>query len=378
MVVSMLHQFLVENRERLIVACREKVARRRAPLATQRELEFGIPVFLDQLAITMLRENPAESSNLDQERSSEPQEANLRAVASNHGNELLLSGFSVDQVVHDYGDLCQAITELAIEQDAEITNAEFRTLNRCLDNAIADAVAGFARSRDRFLADSNERTTNERLGFLAHEFRNLLNTATLAVAAIKQGTIGISGATGAVLDRSLKGLRDLCSKALVDVRVRAGVLGERERVRVKEFIDEARVAATIEAKAKNLELVVPEVDPNLFIAVDPQIVSGALANLLQNAFKFTKPESRVTLRAIESGDRIRIEVEDECGGLPLADPAELFRLFEQRGVDRTGFGLGLGISRRAVESNSGTLEVTNLPGRGCVFSISLPRAQPES
>src|SRR5581483_6885833 len=64
-------------------------------------------------------------------------------TAGRHGNELLLGGYTVDQVVHDYGDLCQAVTELALEENAAITTAEFRTLNRCLDNAIADAVTAF-------------------------------------------------------------------------------------------------------------------------------------------------------------------------------------------------------------------------------------------
>jgi len=54
--------------------------------------------------------------------------------------QLLQHGFTVDQVVHDYGDLCQAITKLAVDRGAAIQVEEFRTLNRCLDNAIADAV----------------------------------------------------------------------------------------------------------------------------------------------------------------------------------------------------------------------------------------------
>lgn len=65
-------------------------------------------------------------------------EMGLSAAA--HGKELLGRGFSVGQVVHDSGDLCQAITDLAVERDAPFSVDEFRTLNRCLDNAIADAV----------------------------------------------------------------------------------------------------------------------------------------------------------------------------------------------------------------------------------------------
>ena len=74
-----------------------------------------------------------------------------------------------------------------------------------------------------------------------------------------------------------------------------------------------------------------------------------------------------------TADRVRIEVEDRCGGLPAGDTEALFRPFEQRGGNRTGLGLGLSISRRSVEADGGVLSVRDLPGIGCVFTIDLPR-----
>jgi signal transduction histidine kinase len=195
----MLHEFLSSNREELVSRCRMKVAKRHAPRATERELEFGIPVFLTQLT-EILREESLGSSAESVSGPSKTAEHRIAIrigkTASIHGNELLLRGFTVDQVVHGYGDLCQAVTELAIEGNVLITNSEFQTLNRCLDNAIADAVSEFARERDRVIADASEQTLNERLGFLAHEFRNLINTTMLAVNVIKRGNVGIAGSTG--------------------------------------------------------------------------------------------------------------------------------------------------------------------------------------
>jgi hypothetical protein len=109
--------------------------------------------------------------------------------AAQHGRELLKLGFSVDQVVHDYGDLCQAITDLAYERDAPFLIDEFRTLNRCLDNAIADAVTEFSYQRDFAVADRQAIEMHERLGLFAHELRNFLQTATLAFTAAKAGTL---------------------------------------------------------------------------------------------------------------------------------------------------------------------------------------------
>ena len=293
--------------------------------------------------------------------------------AAQHGSELSRTGFTVDQVVYDYGDLCQAVTELAVEQGAPVTVDEFRLLNRCLDEAIADAVIEFGRQRDRFNTE-NVLAMNERLGFFSHELRNLVNTAILAVATMKKGSVGLGGATGALLDRSLIGLRDLIDRTLVDVRLTAGMPERRERVSVAEFIAEVQVATAMEAAARGLEFVVAPCANGLRIDGDRQILAAAVSNLLQNAVKFTRPHGRITLKAYAVDDRVLIDVEDECGGLPPGQDEEMFRPFEQHAGARTGLGLGLSISRRAVEANEGKLSVRSIPGRGCVFTVDLPKA----
>ena len=115
------------------------------------------------------------------------------------------------------------------------------------------------------------------------------------------------------------------------------------------------------------------VDGGLVVDADRQMLSSAIANLLQNAFKFTPPDGHVLLTARAAGDRIVIEVEDECGGLAEGKTEELFQPFQQRNGDKTGLGLGLSISRRGVEASGGKVRVRNLPGTGCVFTIDLPR-----
>jgi len=371
----MLHDFLSENRDELISRCRIKVGKRRAPRATERELLYGIPVFLTQLTEILQMESLHGIGSADTK--ARPGGTNgIEKTAGNHGEELWQTGFTVEQVVHNYGDLCQSVTELAIERKSPITNEEFQTLNRCLDNAIADAVSRFSHEHDRVMADANEHTMNERLGVLAHEFRNLINTAMLAVSAIKSGNVGVSGSTGAILDRSLKGLQTLCDQALVDVRLNAGILDHQERLLVSEFIEDAQMSASIDAKARGVDFIVHEVEPGLAIEGDRQILAGALANVLQNAFKFTKDGSRVSLKSFSLKDRILFEVEDECGGLPAGDSEELFKLFSQRNKDRSGLGLGLSISRRGIQANGGRLFVRNIPNKGCVFTIDLPKAAP--
>jgi signal transduction histidine kinase len=370
----MLYEFLNSNRETLIARCRLKVVKRRVPRATQRELEHGIPTFLDQLT-EVLREDSTDSND-GGTLTSAPRALHktMEKTASGHGDELLTAGFTVDQVVHDYGDLCQAVTELAIEHNTPITNREFQALNRSLDNAIADAVSAFARGRDLVNSNEAERTMNERLGFLAHEFRNLINTAMLAADAIRRGQVGVGGSTGAILDRSLRGLQDLTARTLVDVRLRAGFPTLRQRILVSEFIEDAQVFAAFEAHSHGVELVIADIESGLAIDADRQILAGALVNLLQNAFKFTRYQGRVCVKAFSKDDRVLIEVEDECGGLPDGNSDQLFEAFAQRGTDRSGMGLGLNISRRGVEANQGKLYVRDHPGKGCVFIMDLPKA----
>ena len=84
-----------------------------------------------------------------------------------------------------------------------------------------------------------------------------------------------------------------------------------------------------------------------------------LMNLLHNVFKFTHLYTEVTLEAYAAGERFQIDVKDQCGGLPPGNTEKLFTPFCQRSDDRTSMGLGLSISRKAIEADAGILSVQN-------------------
>jgi signal transduction histidine kinase len=347
----LLHEFVTANRVEIIARCRARIAGRPAPRVTDAELEHGVPLFLDQLATTL-------------RLALDPPDPAIGASAAKHGNDLRQRGFTIAQVVHDYGGICQTVTELAVERSAAITNREFQTFNLCLDDAIAGAVTEYGRLRD------NEGT--ERLGYLAHELRNLLNIAVLAFDVLKTGRVGWTGSTGAVLGRSLVGLRKLIDQELTEVRLAAGIQ-HREMMVVRDFIEEVEVAATMDANARGLRFSVESVEPDVLVHADRHILAAVLANLLQNAFKFTHPGGQVSLRVRGTGDRVLFDIEDACGGLPPEKIRELFTPFEQRGGDRSGLGLGLGIAARGARINDGEIHVLDRPGVGCVFTVDLPR-----
>jgi hypothetical protein len=324
-------------------------------------VDYGVPLFLDQLVHTLRSPSPGQTS------------LEIGTSAALHGHDLLLKGFTVSQVVHDYGDVCQTVTELALEANAPINTAEFRTLNRCLDEAIAGAVTVYGREREQSGVDGQAARGSQEMGFFAHELRNLVNTAIVAFEVLKTGNVGVGGSTGAVLDRSLTNLSALITRSLAEVRLTAGIQN-KERILVADLIGPLADAATLEANARGSTLTVSPVEAGLAVEVDRHVLSAVVVNLLQNAFKFSRPHSTVTVEVGASADRVLLEVEDECGGLPGGgDFKDLFRPFEQRGADRSGVGLGLAFCRWGAEANQGRLYARNLPGKGCVFTVDLPR-----
>lgn len=369
----MMHTFLANNRAELIERCKAKVARRPARAATPEQLN-GIPIFLDQLERTLRAEEGGEAvesvriSGASGGGASSRSEIGVSATA--HGRELLALGFTIDQVVHDYGDLCQAITDLAVERDAPFGVEEFRTLNRCLDNAIAEAVTEFSAERDAAFAHEQAQMFNERLGFLVHELRNALMTTSLAITVLEQGQLPVSGATGGVLKRSVQTMKQLIGDAIDEVRQESE--GASRNFMLPGLIAEAAASARLYAETKGADFHVEPVNPALQVTGNRAVLLRALGNILQNAFKFTHPGTRVTLSTRVGKSAVDIDVADHCGGLPAGTAQALFKPFTQHDPDRSGMGLGLSIAKRSVEAEGGTLSVRDLPGVGCVFTVRVP------
>lgn len=117
------------------------------PAGMPADAEYGVPLFLQQMIDTL---GPGQFDYTSEGREDIPDDypAEISRTAALHGVELERRGYTVDQVVHDYGDVCQAVTELAIQQNSSIDSDDFRILNGCLDNAIASAVTAFAKAQE--------------------------------------------------------------------------------------------------------------------------------------------------------------------------------------------------------------------------------------
>jgi signal transduction histidine kinase len=348
----MLKDFLGANRAALAARLRSE----RNPQRDNVDQDEGaIVIFLNQL-IEALGRPPGHSDDA------------IGEVAAKHGSDLLNRGFTLAEVVHEYGDVGRAVAELASEASAPVTADEFRTLHRCLDQAISRAVTEYSRLRDRASADEARLRSWE----LAHELRNSLTSAMISFDVLRTGSVGSNAATAGVLSRSLQRLSTLIGSSLAAARLDAGVHAS-ERVSMVELVEEVGAGAALEASIRKVRLAVSAVDPRIAVTVDRQLLAAAIGNLLQNAFKFGRPSGLVSLRTSATASRVLIEVEDECGGLPPDAGTTLFRPLVQRGGDRTGLGLGLSLTRKSVEASGGEVRLQDLPGVGCVFIIDLPR-----
>jgi signal transduction histidine kinase len=355
----MLYEFIAMHREEIVARTRRRVLGRPWPSVSRQEIEYGVPLFLTQLSETLRWEPTATPFSSDA----------IGSAATRHGAELSAAGFNVAQVIHDYGDICQAVTEIALEQHTPITVQEFHTLNRCLDTAIAEAVT----EHTRLAAQKRSEEEVGRLGQAAHELRDLLNGALLAFHTLKRSAVAINGSTGAVLGRSLTSLRDRVDRTLSEVRLAAGTQ-RRERLTVTSLMDEIAATGVLHSEYRGIRLTVLPVDPALAVDADPQLLTSAVMNLLHNAFKNTRVGGTVILRACAQGTRLLVDIQDECGGIPESK-GDLFQPFgERRGVDRSGLGLGLSIARQAVRAHGGDIRIRNMPGEGCVFTIDVPLA----
>jgi len=184
------------------------VAGRTAPKLPRPELAHGIPIFLDQVAKTLTIEQRSLDRNLGSSNPGNgPSHSGVAAMATLHGRDLFEQGFTVEQVIRDYGDVCQAVTNLAVETGAPISAHEFRTFNRCLDDAIAGAVTEYSQRKDARPTEADSATIN--VSTLGFDGVKHLETA------LTQSRIDLAD-TAAALDVAQQRARDAQARALHD------------------------------------------------------------------------------------------------------------------------------------------------------------------
>jgi signal transduction histidine kinase len=263
--------------------------------------------------------------------------------------------------------MCQAVTELAQEKKFNISAQEFNDLNLCLDIAIASAVTEF-----QFQSNlATEAREVQHLGFLAHELRNSLSSATIANEMIRQGLVGTGGSTARVLSESLARMQDLIDRSLSEVRLRADPVVDVEKFSLFILVEQILLTAQAQANSKN-QILKAEIFEEIFVETDRQLLLSVIANLVHNAIKFSKKNGIIYIRAGISGTSVRIEVEDECGGISPELMKTMFKPFVKNSFDHSGLGLGLTIVCRALALIQGKVSVSDIQNHGCSFLVEIP------
>lgn len=355
----MLYEFMSENREWLLERCK-KYREARTQVSSDNRTDEAIATFLDQLIASLKIEqgnaNVHATEDISGSNIGVPTHFDIGTAATQHGKSMERLGFSVNDVVHSYGDLCHAVVERAIEQGKSFTVPEFRMLNRCLDNAVASAVTEFSYHHEVGLANSYSTDESQRLGAVANELRNQLGTATLAVAAIKTRELTLGGTTGAILERSLQSLSRLVEDMLQYAENKDASSDLLDVFPLQEFMEKLLHTIGPAAASLALKLTLSAVEPSLALKGGRDWLQAALAGLLQAAFEFSRPGEEIHMHAYSSGKRIRIDI--VCPTAPENSLAQ---------------HPALAVARQMVAGIHGKLELRDGQSPPFTLSVSLPR-----
>jgi signal transduction histidine kinase len=357
-----MYEFVDARRAEILESCLVRL-REDGDGATDAELLNDLPHFMDGFVGVLRRD--AGASKAETELESVERRGREAAEAAARGVTRKAQGFDATRIIHDYGILCDKLNELAESEKRVFSSREHQLMNVYLDEAMARGIEAFTAATVREVR--HEQATI--LGALAHEIRNEVMGAGLAFSMIRKGQVGVAGRTAGVVERSLTRIEGLVRNALAEAAQERKTPVRAEHIRLADVLGELVDGAILE-RGVHIQI---EVHADLYVDVEPRSFMSAVSNILQNAIKFTRDGTEVTLRARQTSDSTTIEVEDRCGGLDEGASEALFEPFVQGAPDPRGAGLGLHIARNAIRAHRGTITVRNRPDLGCVFTITLPR-----
>jgi signal transduction histidine kinase len=350
-----LHQFLSEHGDELFEICLRNL-KRDVPDRSEDEVGEHLRPYIAEMARVLRR-----ADGFTDEDAPDPP-----VGPADVGRDRRRRGFPIEHLVPTYAALSTAVGELGGRLHLAFGAEEYGVFNQVIDAHVAKAIEEFAEDAQC----ARDHALGERLGSLAHELRNALASASMAFGMLERGLIGIRGPTADVVRRNHRRMGALIEQTLVAARARSGgVRAELHEIRLSPLLREIEASAVFE---RGIRLAL-DADESLLVVADEHLLSSAISNLVQNAIKFSLDGVSIALRARAEGDAVTIEVEDGCGGLPAGKRDDLFQPFVQGSSDRRGMGLGLSITRDAVQAMAGEITVQDIPKKGCVFTVKLPR-----
>lgn len=299
----------------------------------------------------------------------------LEGSPPEHGEQRLIDGFDIEEVVAEYNILRGCIHDLAEKHNLSLQGKPFHILNRVFDHAIGSAVQAYATQKALEVQQKRE----EYLAFVAHDLRTPLSAISLAAMVLdakskKAAPDAETALMVKTLHRNVKHLETLVNAVLkesTNLETEIGIKLERRHMDLWPLVellihDLHPIAGTSSTKLLN------QVPDEIMVYADAALLRRIFQNLIANAIKYT-PRGEVVLgaRDIGNGD-IECFVRDNGAGIPPERLDLIFDKFETDSDNENAVGLGLTIVKTFVEAHGGSVAVTSKMGEGSTFTFVLP------
>jgi two-component system, OmpR family, sensor histidine kinase KdpD len=215
------------------------------------------------------------------------------------------------------------------------------------------------------------------LNSISHDLRSPLASISEILSNLKeQGTDSSKPARQELLiivSKEASCLNLCIAKLLIMIRLEAGILKvNKEPCSVRDMINRALTQLNQQLTNRSVRIHIP---PDIHMVVmDVNLMIQVMANLLENAMKFSPPDSEINIRLRLDRAHLRIEVEDRGHGIPEHDEERVFEKFYQVQIleGLAGTGLGLTVCKGIVEAHGGRIRAKNNPGRGFSVILKIP------
>ena len=244
------------------------------------------------------------------------------------------------------------------------------SLSPAPDGLVIASVRDVSKRRDL------ERFRDEYIGYISHDLKNPLSVISLQARLLEQQLaargLGEESRSVEVISRSASFIAGLVRELLEMAYVESDQIQIRpEAVFLPTFLKDVLERTVSSSDRPRLRLEIRDESVGLFEASH---VERVVANLVQNAIKYSAQAAPIVIRLEAEGPVARVSVSDEGPGLEPDEAAYVFDKYRRARSARTkeGLGLGLYISRKIIEAHGGRIDVTSTPGKGSSFSFTLP------
>jgi signal transduction histidine kinase len=347
----MLPEFIADHRTEILDGIRQSLVER-YPTRDPSELMKGIDQALDDITIGIRDQDATHARALENAR--------------RHGAERKAQGFDLSRLVHDYGLVCETISQTALVYEQALDTREFQMLNRSVDEATASAVEAYSAN---LLRDEQD-TQAEAVGVLAAEIRNAVGSASMAFEVVRSGHVGLHSKTSRLVERSHSRIALLAAQLAGHARLGENAVAQRSRTQLSDLLQAVR-SVPLE-RGVNLEL---GIAVDFAMDVDPLVLTYAISSLVELAARLCTANTTLRLRARPQEGAVAIEIEAECGHL-ASEQFERLRDSLRSGTHEGSSddaSVKLAMVRRAVEAHGGTLLLAPPEPGNCSFSIVIPR-----